>query len=274
MKANELIVVKQLPVIVEQLKVVSDDVKKRISAVLEMDCTEETKTALKKERAALNTEFAEYEERRKAVKQAVLSPYEQFQAVYDELISGKFKAADAKLKARIDEVERVQKEEKEADVREYFAECAADAGIDFVTFEQAGINVTLTATAKKLKEQAAEFISRIKSDLRLIEAQQYRDEIMVEYRKTLNCSAAVTSVSERHRALNEEAARKAKAEEIKAQEAAVVKKVEEAAPLAPPVEVKVQEDDPVLTVAFRVTATKSKLKELKAFLNDGGYEYE
>lgn len=274
MKANELIVVKQLPVIVEQLKVVSEDVEKRIAAVLEMDCTEETKAALKKERSALTKEFEGYEERRKAVKQAVLSPYEQFQAVYDELIFGKFKAADAKLKARIDEVERVQKEEKEADVREYFAECAADAGIDFVSFEQAGMNVTLTATAKKLKEQAAEFISRIESDLRLIDAQQYRDEIMVEYRKTLNCSAAVTSVAERHRALEEEAARKAEAEARKAQEAALVEKVAEAVPLAPPVVVEVQEVDPVLTVAFRVTATKSKLKELKAFLHDGGYEYE
>jgi hypothetical protein len=32
-------------------------------------------------------------------------------------------------------------------------------------------------------------------------------------------------------------------------------------------------DDQVLTLRFQVTASRAKLKELKAFLDNGGYEY-
>ncbi len=41
--------------------------------------------------------------------------------------------------------------------------------------------------------------------------------------------------------------------------------------ITPPV---VEENDPILTLAFKVTAKKSKLKELKNFLINGGYDYE
>jgi hypothetical protein len=36
----------------------------------------------------------------------------------------------------------------------------------------------------------------------------------------------------------------------------------------------VNTDDPIHTVAFKVTASISKLKTLKQFLTDGGYDYE
>lgn len=51
--SNELIVVRQLPVIEDQLRTVHDTIQARVSAVLEMECTEETYKEVKKARKIL-----------------------------------------------------------------------------------------------------------------------------------------------------------------------------------------------------------------------------
>ena len=61
---------------------------------------------------------------------------------------------------------------------------------------------------------------------------------------------------------------KIKAEQEKPRETEECKP-QTAPPLSAPVE-----QEPVLTVSFRVTAEKSKLQKLKQFLIDGGYQYE
>ena len=68
---SELIQVKQLPVIEEQLRSMKEQVEARTSEAMSLVCTEETVTAVKKARAELNSQFAELEEQRKAVKKAV-----------------------------------------------------------------------------------------------------------------------------------------------------------------------------------------------------------
>lgn len=60
--------------------------------------------------------------------------------------------------------------------------------IDFVTFEQANIGITLSASLKSLKEQAKNFADRISDDLMLIQTQENKAEILVEYKNTLNVS--------------------------------------------------------------------------------------
>ena len=151
------------------------------------------------------------------------------------------------------------------------------AGIDFVTFEQANINVTLSATMKSLKEQAKSFIDKIDDDLSLIDTQEHKAEIMVEYKKTLNVSAAITGVNARFKAIEDEKRRIEEAEERRAAEEQHIAEITSALPepepeIIPPVEEQPQE--PEYTLRFKVTATKAKLRELKTFLDNGGYKYE
>ena len=54
---NDLIVIKQLPVIEERLKQIKEDVTTRTEQVLSLVCTEETLQTVKKERASLTKEF-------------------------------------------------------------------------------------------------------------------------------------------------------------------------------------------------------------------------
>lgn len=278
---NEIIVVKQLPVIVEQLAQVKEAVIQRVQTATSLVCTDDTVKEVKKARAELNNEFKAWEEKRKEVKTAVMTPYEQFEAVYKDCVSDTYKKADADLKAKIDGVEQELKNKKAVEVRDYFNEYLECKNIDFVTFEQANINVTLSASMKSLKEQVKAFVDKIEDDLALIDTQEHKAEILVEYKKTLNASAAVTGVNARFKAIEEEKRRIEEAEERKAAEEQHIAEITSAVPepIMEPIEMPVQEAAPapaekLYTLRFAVTGTKAQLKELKVFLDNGGYKYE
>lgn len=272
---DELIIVRQLPIIEDRLRELSDQIDGKVNEAISLVCTEETVKAVKAIRAELNGDFLALEDQRKAVKTAVMTPYERFEDVYREYVSDKFKQADGVLKGRINDVENELKEQKRREVRAYFEEYLLSKHIDFVTFEDARINVTLTASMKSLKEQAKAFVDRICDDLALIETQEHKPEILVEYKKNLNCSQAITTVKARFEAIEREKKRQAELEAYRASEEKIVKSIEAIIPqpLAPP-NVKPVEIDPVKTLCFKVDAPISKLKELKKFLDDNEYQYE
>ncbi len=274
---NEIIEVKQLPIIVEQLQTIKANVTARVNDALSLDCTEDTVKAVKSARSDLNKEFKDWEARRGEVKRAIMSPYEQFEAVYKDCITDVFKKADTELKDKITEVENGVKERKSAEVKEYFIEYAQSRNIDFLTFERSGVKVGLSDSLKKLKEQAKAFVDRVSDDLNLIETQEHSTEILVEYKRSLNASAAITTVIDRYKAIEAEKEREAERQRLDRQAKEAEKAVDEiiTAPDEPVIApLTVEESDPVLTLMFKVTAPKSKLNELKTFLINGGYDYE
>lgn len=268
MSKNELIVVEQLPVIVEHLEKVKSAVEEQVKTATSLVCTEDTVKDVKKARAELSNQFKTWEEQRKAVKQSVMQPYNDFEAVYKECITNTYRSADAALKVKIDDVESELKARKEKEIREYFAEYALSKQVDFVAYESARINVTLSASVKKLKEQVRAFIDRICEDLSLIEMQEHAAEILVEYKQTLNVSVAITSVTTRLQEIEAERERLNLEAESKKEEP---EKPPEPVISAPKV---VNEPEQEYTLTISVTATKAKLRELKAFLDERGYQYE
>ena len=280
---KDLIIVKQLPQIEEHLKELSVEIDKKVESAKSLVCTEESVKTIKQVRADLNKEFKELETQRKSVKEQILTPYMQFEEVYKVYISDKYKSADVDLKTKIDNTENELKAQKEQEIKDYFEEYKTANDIDFVDFKQANINVTLTASKKSLKEQAKKFIDKIVDDLKLIEIQECKEEILVEYKQNLNVSRAIQEVANRHKLLEEE---KRKQEELKN------KQLEEAQRQADmPIKEqeivtknalgnfvieapKVEEQEEILVLKFTVKGTKTKLKELKKFLDEGGYDYE
>lgn len=264
---KDLIVIKQLPQIEEHLKELSVEVDKKVENAKSLVCTEENVKTIKQVRADLNKEFRETEQQRKIVKEQILAPYMQFENIYKEYISDKYKSADSDLKTKIDIIENELKAKKEQEVKDYFEEYKIANNIDFITYEQARINVTLTASMKSLKGQAKEFIDKIVDDLKLIETQEHKAEILVEYKNTLNVSNAITTVVNRFKEVAEE---KNKIQEnIKQLANTSVPKNEPSI---------AQEDqatgEKVYKITFTVTGTAVKLKQLKQYLLDGGYQYE
>ena len=276
---KDLIEVKQLPIIEEQLKKVSADIDERVKNATSLVCTEETVKMIKELRAELNKDYKEFEAQRKVVKEQVLKPYNDFEDIYKKCISDKFKNADLILKGRIETVENELKAKKEQEVKDYFEEYKTANEIDFITYEQAKINVTLSASMKSLKEQAKTFIDKIADDLKLIETQEHKAEILVEYKQTLNVSNAITTVTNRFKAIEEEKRKEEqKVVHIEMNENHEITKESHEQlegifnkPLEQPKE-EIQED--ILTLRFTVRGTRTKLKALKQFLESGGYDYE
>lgn len=280
---ENLIVIKQLPQIEEHLKDLSSEIDIKVKNAKKLVCNEESVKTVKQVRADLTKDFKVLEAQRKTVKEQILAPYMQFEEVYKTYVSDKYKEADIDLKQKIDSTENELKKQKEQEIKAYFEEYKIANNIDFIDYEQANINVTLTASKKNLKEQAKAFIDKIKDDLKLIETQECKEEILVEYKQTLNISRAIQDVANRHKLLEEEKKRQEELKNkqleeaqrqadmsIKKQEVATKNALDNFVMEAP----KVAEQEEILTLKFKVRGTRSKLRELKKFLEDGGYDYE
>ena len=269
---KELIVVKQLPIIEEQLKSLSDEIDKKVSQALSLVVSDETVKEVKKVRAELNADFKDLEQKRKSVKEQVMNPYMQFEEVYKRYVTDKFKYADEELKKKISMVETEQLNAKSKEIKDYFEEYKVSKNIDFITFENANINITLSASNKSLKEQAKEFIDKVSDDLALIDSQEHKEEILIEYKKSLNVSLAITTVVNRYKELEELKKKQEVVEQQKQVKETTVAKVEEI--LSAPVQIETTNQDEILEIAFKVRGSREKLKELVHFLKERGYEYE
>ncbi len=279
MSNQDLIVVKQLPVIEEQLRTLSEIIDKKVEDATALVCTEETIKQVKETRTELNKQFAELEEKRKLVKNQVMNPYQKFEEVYKECVSDKFKKADQDLKKKIDAVENDIKKNKEKEVKEYFDEYKTFKNIDFIKFEQAKIKVGLSDSKASLHKQAQAFVDKVVKDLNLINIQDHKAEILVEYKQSLDVSQAITTVTNRFKTIEEEKKKEEQKvvhiemnenHEITKESYEQLEKVFNK-PLEQPTE-EIKED--ILTLKFTVRGTKTKLKALKQFLEDGGYDYE
>ena len=276
MTGNELISIKQLPIIEEQLKSVKTQVKGMVSRVLALECSTDTVKAIKAERANLNKTFKDLEERRKLVKNKILEPYEAFEAVYKECVSDIFKGADSELSRRINDVEGELKAEKRKEIEAYFNEYCDSLHIDFVDFSDTNISVTLSASKKSLKEQAKAFADKVRNDLDLIDTQEHADEILYYYKSKksetfLNANTSIMLVVEKYEIIEAEKRRREAAQKAVEVETETIRKVDEQ--LTAPT-VKNQKEEHIHKLCFTVYGTMSQLRALKEFLQKEGLKYE
>lgn len=291
---NEIIVVKQLPIIEEQLRTVEANIRRRVDEVLAMECTEQTYREVKNARAALNAQFNELESRRKEVKKKIEAPYKAFEAAYKQHAGDIFKDADKKLAERIHEVENGLKAQKAKSVSDYFEEYRVSCGVpeDMISFEDAGVTITLSTSEKSLRTQIKNFVDRVADDLALIQMNPDSDEVLIEYKKCRSAASAVRIVKERHDTMERMRQMREQMEQARAEQEAHDRQVMEAADEAllhaparqeaPSEEFYEQVEEPtpeapparMFSVSFKVTGTMEQLKAMKQFLNDGGYEYE
>lgn len=280
---TDLIHVVQLPVIEERLRSMKEAVIDQTAAAMALVVNDDTLTQVRKVRADLNKTFSELEEQRRAVKKAVIGPYDAFEKVYKECITEPFKRADSVLKEKVTEVEDSIKGECEAKMQEYFSELCAAERVDWLKFEQVGLKITLDVARQKshtkLREQIAGFVVGVSQAVNTISKMESAEEIMAEYRQTLDMGRAIGIVQDRHQRI--EAERQAAEARRSAQEAqaAAVHKVEAVAPptvLEPPVAAPApqQETEKVYKCSFTAWGSKSQLKRLKEFMVQEGIRYE
>lgn len=211
-ETTALIEVRQLPIIAERLREIKARVEATVAEATAMVCTAETVQAVKGRRAELRKQFEDLETQRKAVKQAVLAPYNEFEAVYKDCVADPFRQADAALKARIDDFEGELKARCREDLERYHADLCAVHGIDFLTLDQAlrlgGLKINLAdakaMTPRKLLDALSLVVAGVADGVAQISRMDNAPEIMAEYKTTLNVGAAVAAVQDRARKVAEE----------------------------------------------------------------------
>lgn len=199
----------QKPVIEHQLKVIGENVTARIEA-LNIDslvATEDSVVSLKKLRAELNKEFRIWEDQRKFVKKALNDPYTEFEGLYKTEISEKYTKAEALFKDKITAFETTVKDKKLAEMKIYLGELCTSEKIDFLTWEKLGMEINLSTTVKKYKEEVNIFIQKVRNELDLIATNEFHAEILVEYEVSLNVAEAITKVQDRVKKVKDEKAR-------------------------------------------------------------------
>lgn len=262
---NEIISVKQLPIITEQLQTLKADIEARVSEALAMECTDNTVKKVKEVRAELKKSFTELEQQRKRVKKEILEPYERFEAIYKECVSVAFTSADTELKRKIDEVEDARKAEKRQKVKSYAEELKQSTGLYWLDTDRVIPNITLSASVTSLISKVSQSIENIKSDTGCIDD----PEILAEYQKTLNLGQAQTVVKERRQAVEQAKRQSEQTQEQEKIKEQAEEKVNEI--IAPPV---VQTVEKTYKMSFTVVGTLSQLKEIKQFLESRGIKYE
>lgn len=271
---NNLITLQQEPVIIyEKIKSVGVEVQKRISDLnLENQLvTEDTIKAVKGIRTDLNKEFAAFEEQRKFIKNAVTKPYQEFEEKYKEFIATHYNNADNTLKNKILVFENQLKEDKAERLKSYFTELSQSLQIDFLTFEQVKLNITLSASEKSLKETITAFVEGVNKDLDLLksilESDEFKAEVLHDYKKSLDMANALRKTQER---------KKAKEEELKRIEEQKIDVAKNATTAEPQKEVlqapKVEETPKLVETQFRVRGTIEQLKALKQFIIENNIE--
>lgn len=293
--ALQVITLKQLPIIEEHLQLVKSDVETRTRNAMQLVCTEETRKDVKSIRTELSNEFAEMENQRKRVKEAIMEPYNQFEAVYKECISDPYKKADAELKKRIDEVESGLKSDKEKAIRDYFNELCKANNLPWLRFEQMGLKIGLSTSVNGTKTALTSTVLRISNEVLELSRYENAAELMVEYKKSLNMALALSTIRARQEQIElqkqYEAQRRAALEQQRAAEEKVQKAVSEAQETQqdaaePPIEevtapteeapvaVQEQAQPTIYEVKFSVRGTIEQLKKLKQFIMQEGMSYD
>lgn len=267
---TDTISITELSTTEQSLQRIASQIEGRLSAALQMTCTEETKAAVKKYRAELSKQFAEFEAERKEKTAEYEKPLKQFKELYDRYITKPFKNADTALKIKISEVENVQRAEKTAAVEDYALELITAYSLSWLDVSRIMPNITLSASEKSLKKAVKDSADKIKADVDCINAISDNAELMAEYMKCLNLAQAKLTVVERQHAI--EQAEKAKSAYIQQEEIykEAEKKIEQ---LAPP-EIVPEQEEKTYSMTFTVSGTIEQLKALKAFMIDNNIDFK
>ncbi|MGE4321199.1 MAG: DUF1351 domain-containing protein [Acholeplasmataceae bacterium] len=219
--------------------------------------TDDNKKDIKKVKADLNKVSKALNDERISIKKEYVKPLELFESQVKEVTS-LIKDAVDKLDVQVKEAEDAEKEEKKQLIEIYFNELVKETKIDFITFDDIGLNITLGAKEKALKEETKAYIDQVLLDLEEINSDANAERLLAKYRLSKNLQQSRIQLNyelQQENAIREET--KSTVENVTVQST----KVE-------------IEDEKILTIEFKATAPKSKLIALREYMKVNGITYE
>lgn len=268
---NEIVKIEQMPIVFEQLEKIGAYIGEQLKGVDELECNEENKQIVKNKRTEINNTLTVLEEKRKEIKKQLLTPYEIFNEKYENECKNQLENAKNVLTNKINLIENEQKSQKEEELREFFEQYQEEFNLkDIISFEDTGVNVTLSASIKSLKEQILDFCKKVNNDIETILLEEDRNELLLEYKNNgFDYTKAKMLLLTRKKQLEELKKQSELKEEQQKQNEIVEERIDE---LVAPMPIFEQEEE--LEVTFTVKATKDKILKLKQFLKEEEIVYE
>lgn len=261
-----------------------------LAAYRNMVVTEDGIAAAKSDKAKIRKISSAISEQRIAVKKRYLEPYNAFEANMKEL-SGMCDEASKNIDDQLKKFEEQRKAQKQNDLLAFYQTQNAPAWLTFERIENPRwMNVTFSMD--DAQKEITEKVNAVNADVESISGfdAEFADEMLLEYRKTLNVSGAIQRGNELRRMKQErerrraeqEAAEKARtaereeAERRRAEAAIAAKQAREAAEMAEQAEEPTQEpaeqpeEEPVQILDFRVYVTQEQKIALRDWLKENG----
>lgn len=266
---NEIVRIETMPKVFSQLEKIGAFIDEQTKDIDILECTEENKQEVKKRRTEINNTLKLLDDKRKEIKATLLEPYETFNSKYEEECKNKLLSASEILKTKIDTIEEKQKNEKENTLREFFQEYQTSNHLEgIVEFENVGLNITISASEKSLKEQIKAFCEKVSNDIKAIQTDENSEEVLLEYKNNgFDYAKAKTTLAERKKQLEEFKQHIAKnGEEIK-QEEIIVHNIETM--VSAPKEIVGEKEN---WYSFEALMTETQAKALKEWFRDRNIE--
>ena len=254
---------------IEKAKEYAIELKKYYSNVV---FTEETKKDAETERAQINKQKTLVADFRKKIVAEFNKPIENFETIAKETEKILKETADF-ITSKVSIYDQKELDNVKEIVQAYFEEYRISRGIDFVTFDRLGLNITkglLTGTnnlTKKTQDTITNFIDGIRKDLDLIDSLEFKEEILVEYKRTLLCADSIALVQDRHKQLEEMKKQKEEIQEKEFTDESMLNRIDEVLS-APTIQTKTEKN---IESAFIVrTGNIECLKEIKGICEKYG----
>lgn len=271
---NELVLINNKPEIdYSKMEVLAKELQNKMSKIdfNNIVVTDDNVKEMKKLRTSVRKEWKLLEDSRKEVEKQYNEPLQEFKDFYKENINELYQNADISLRTLINNVEDKQREDKIAELKEYFEEVKAVNELDFLEYDQLNINVTLSASMTSLQREIDEKVENINKDLMVIETQEHKERILVKYYESLDVQNSITTVLNEVKREEELAKQREEIAEIerqvKAQQEIKEEPIVETAP-------EVVSEQKTLSMTFTVTGTIEELKAVKSFLETNNIEYK
>ena len=283
---NEIVEIKQLPEIYQQLdkvnKIVVDKTKDIEEILQELsklseEKQEEKKQDIKKYRTYLNSMKTDLENKRKEIKKAIQKPYDEFESIYkDKALNVLDKGID-KLTNTINNIESTQLQKKREELISFFFYFTEFYHIgDIVSFDDLPIKINLSTSLESLKKQIIAFCEKVSNDMIAISSEEFRDEILLEYQNNgFDYTKAKITIINKHEMLEKIKQQQEQVQVEIRQETTVVENVNTLC--SAPIEIKEEkpeENDEIIEVSFTIKTTKDKIIKLKDYLKEMEIDYE
>lgn len=243
----------------------------------------------KADRAKLNKFIEAMEAKRKEIKKKVLDPYSQFESEEKQLVAIVQKAIN-NIDSQVKDYERRMREDKTAKVREFYEDNIGDLA-PYLPFERVfrPEYANSSTTMKSIKEEVLTQIQKVAEGLAILNEveSKFAGDMKEEFLRSYDIGAALAlenrlKADEQRRAeyMAEQERRKAEREAaLKAEAVRVMQAGQDVRAHVQPqpdqaVDIPAQQEEPVHVIDFRVHATASQLRALKAFLKENGIRFE